>query len=252
MPGFVHAIVFAALAPTARELASQLHEQLLQLPPFMSADAKYQAAAGVDDLARQPALTRLVAGPLSQLSMEPGTRIRIIIDGLDELPTAVIEELVDAIAPPDAGTTSALVRVLLTARPELLNRFPAMSALGTPLVVSPPTPAALAAFSRAHVPTEQIVGVISATALHGSCDDGLARPRIPRPNLTRAGRLFTTRPLSGSSRRWVSLPPTYSTSSLRLALARSCPSRWPQCLVDTWAAATIPWWFVTCLQAWTG
>ena len=156
--------MFGALTRTAPDIASELHQQLQRVPGFTAATSHYAAAVGEEEVDRQPALTRLLIGPLGHLALNPGGRVRIIVDGLDELPAPVVEELLHAIAVIREGPLGTAVRVMLTARPRLLQQLPDLSALGPPLTLEPPAPDALAGFSRAVGSTEQTAGVVAQNA----------------------------------------------------------------------------------------
>jgi hypothetical protein len=117
-PGLVDALAFASVTPSATAIAEALADQLRHIDGFPDAEASYQAQFDQEALNRQEALTRLVVGPLRTLVARSRRRLRLVIDGLDQLDESAREGVfaaADTLAS-DPGLEG--IRVLLTGRPE--------------------------------------------------------------------------------------------------------------------------------------
>ena len=134
-PGLVDALVFASVSPTATEMAAALAAQLGRVAGFAEAAELYRARADPKDLDRQDALTRLVVGPLRELQVTGARRLRLIVDGLDQLDGTARDGVIAAARTLASEPLLSGVRVLLTGRPEGLPT-PALPGdvvrLGTP------------------------------------------------------------------------------------------------------------------------
>ncbi|EWS99934.1 hypothetical protein N865_19730 [Intrasporangium oryzae NRRL B-24470] len=119
-PGFMHAVAFAATSPDAVAIAVDLAGQLNRLPGFSAAAQRFATRFEQRDLDQLDALTRLVAGPLSELTVTGSERERIAIDGLDQLDAATRTALTSAVDALTGDTRLTGARVLLTGRPQSL------------------------------------------------------------------------------------------------------------------------------------
>ena len=104
-------MAFTALTPMLPTLAASIARQLAGTPGFSEAAAAYESGATSEDLDRLPAMERQVFGPLRHLKMPLGKKIRLAIDGIDQLEAAVRGELLDTIL--EAGRDERLERVSL-------------------------------------------------------------------------------------------------------------------------------------------
>lgn len=112
---FLHAVAFAALSPTTAEIADELAGQLRRVPGFVGATQRYRTGFDAEAFERQPALQRQILGPMLALALAPGRRVRIAVDGVDQLDPAVREDLLVALTA--LSLTLGGVRVLITTRP---------------------------------------------------------------------------------------------------------------------------------------
>ena len=114
---YLAGVAFTAVTNTLDGIADSLHRQLRRIPQFIDAAERHQVAfAGEVD--RQPALERWVFGPLR--IMEPlgiGKRIRIAIDGVDQLDPANRSALLGAVTNSAADPRLQQVGLLLSSRP---------------------------------------------------------------------------------------------------------------------------------------
>jgi NACHT domain/Tetratricopeptide repeat len=90
----VHAVAFAALAPSPAGLATALAEQLRRLPGFTEAEAAYQHSGPEEWWKTLDAFEQLVIGPLRQMGDQVAV-VRIAIDGLDQLSDALRETMLE-------------------------------------------------------------------------------------------------------------------------------------------------------------
>ena len=120
-PGLVDALAFASVSPTAAEIAAALAAQLGRVAGFAAAAERYQARADPEDLERQDALTRLVVGPLRELQVTGARRLRLIVDGLDQLDGAARDGVLAAARVLASEPLLSGVRMLLTGRSEVLD-----------------------------------------------------------------------------------------------------------------------------------
>lgn len=159
--GFLNAVAFTALAPTAAEIAQELAAQLARTGGFVDATRRYQNGFQAEELDRQPALQRLVLGPLRELALAPGRRLRVAIDGIDQLHPQVRHDVLKAIRDLAVGGSREDVRVLLTSRPGVaeLDGFAAVQ----PIELDRPSPQEVAEYAQqVGVP----VGLVTALAEH--------------------------------------------------------------------------------------
>lgn len=117
--GFISAVSFTTLSKTLPQIAQSIHKQLVYLRNFASAETAYVSSFSDDSgkaLGRIPALERLVFGPLRFLHINPPERIRIIIDGMDQLDDLAIHELTSALLAATQDTQLERVSFLLSTR----------------------------------------------------------------------------------------------------------------------------------------
>lgn len=115
--GFVDAIVFVSRSSTSGELAQALADQLSHtVDGFPDAMRRFQAMTSLEEWQGLDALARLVVGPLKQLG--GGRRMRIVIDGLDQLPGVSVAPLLDALGAIAREAALAHVRLVVTSRPD--------------------------------------------------------------------------------------------------------------------------------------
>ena len=104
---YLSAVVFTALTPTLVGMAESLGLQLAGTPGFPEAATAYGNSFTTEELDRQPALSRLVFGPLTHLRVPLGKRLRLAIDGIDQLEPAVRGELLSTVAQAAVRTASS-------------------------------------------------------------------------------------------------------------------------------------------------
>jgi hypothetical protein len=158
--GFVHAVAFTSLTRTATAIATELAGQLRGLDGFVAASERYQAAVGdPQKLGTVPALRRLVVEPLRLLPMPAGRRVRLVIDGIDQLAPEVVEEV--AQAPTDIAADPGLgeVRILLTTQPRGLSGLAGVAGLAR-VDLGSPTPRDKAAYLRARGTPDALVSAL--------------------------------------------------------------------------------------------
>lgn len=115
---YLAAVAFTSLTPTLAEIAASLAIQLRNTPGFVDAQSAYRQGLKKREYESQPALERLVFGPLKRMRIAPGVRtIRLAIDGLDQLEASAQVELLEAAVTACAEPLLRKVRLLLTTRP---------------------------------------------------------------------------------------------------------------------------------------
>jgi hypothetical protein len=115
--GFVQAVVFVSDIATSGSVARDLQEQLVQsVQGFLEEVEKFAASLTADEKAKLDQLHILVLGPLSNLSAT--IPIRIIVDGLDRLPTGASEAVQSALDQLARGPEFEHVRLIVTSRPD--------------------------------------------------------------------------------------------------------------------------------------
>ncbi|MBT2548154.1 tetratricopeptide repeat protein [Arthrobacter sp. ISL-65] len=115
---YLTAVAFTALTPTLTGLAKTLARQLARFEGFSAAAADYEGRLTPQELNRRPALERLVFGPLRTLRVPLGRRIRLAIDGVDELESPSRAELLSALTGFSTEEPPSRVSVLLSTRGE--------------------------------------------------------------------------------------------------------------------------------------
>jgi NTP pyrophosphatase (non-canonical NTP hydrolase) len=117
---FLSAVGFTTLSHSLVELAERLAAQLNRTPGFKEAAASYRLAFDDEAYEAQPALERLVFGPLRKVTIRIGDRIRLAIDGIDRLEPEARTELARVLAA--AAKDPALKRagILVTSHPAVL------------------------------------------------------------------------------------------------------------------------------------
>jgi hypothetical protein len=116
-PGFMAAVAFAETSVDVVGVAGSLRAQLARLPGFLVAAQEYAAIAGEGELDQQDALTRLVVGPLRRLRVVGARRVRLAVDGLDQLQESDRLVLFSAVSAMGNDPELAGVRVVLAGRP---------------------------------------------------------------------------------------------------------------------------------------
>jgi hypothetical protein len=153
---YLSAVAFTALTPDLADLAQSLHRQLALIPGFPEAVATYELSVGSEEqdrqqpplprgtatgiggatepvsssfqhrgagevaqLDKQPALERLVFGPLRHLKVPLLKRIRLAIDGIDQIDAGLQHEIVSAVTAAGSDEHLQKVAVLLGTRGEV-------------------------------------------------------------------------------------------------------------------------------------
>jgi hypothetical protein len=142
-PGMMHGVAFAAVTPDVVSIAESLASQLRRLEGFGAATDAYRLRFGVENFNRQPALTRLVVGPLQTLGVPATRRIRLAIDGLDQMDAVAREGVVGAARVLSTDPSLPGIRLLLTTRPATIPSIPHAQ-----IIVGPVTPDQLADYWR--------------------------------------------------------------------------------------------------------
>lgn len=114
---FLAAVSYASLSHTLPDIADSLAEQLGNTPGIPDAKAAYRQATDPQEYENLPALERRVFGPLKKMKIRE--RIRIVIDGADQLDTASQGELISTVAAMNSDPGLERVSVLLTTRPDV-------------------------------------------------------------------------------------------------------------------------------------
>ena len=123
VPGLMAAVVFAETSVDVVGVAQGLAVQLARLPQFPAAADRYVARFPEEELNLQDALTRLVVGPLREMTVTGATRVRFAVDGLDQLAESDRTALFAAVRTLSTDRDLAGVRVLLAGRPGSLPDF---------------------------------------------------------------------------------------------------------------------------------
>jgi hypothetical protein len=114
---FVHALAFSSPATSAGQLAADLHRQLtLTVPGFREAAEEFQRHTPEEQWRQLDPLTQQLVGPLRRL--QPERPVRIVIDGLDQLPAEVLPPVVTALQVLADEPELRAARVIVTARPD--------------------------------------------------------------------------------------------------------------------------------------
>ena len=160
LPGHVDALAFASVTPSATAIAEALADQLRHIDGFPDAEGSYQAQCDQEALNRQEALTRLVIGPLRTLVSGTRRRLRLVIDGLDQLDESAREGVFAAAHTLASDPGLEGVRVLLTGRPEA---FPPPEALPrVEVALGAPAPEDLHYYLRRRTVREELWPLIAA------------------------------------------------------------------------------------------
>ncbi|MBP2215960.1 tetratricopeptide repeat protein [Arthrobacter sp. CAN_C5] len=130
---YLSALAFTALTPTLAAMAESIGKQLEHRGGFKDAVTAYNNSFDPEDLNRQPALERLVFGPLSKLAIPLGSRIRLAIDGIDQLEPSVRDELISTIIKTSLDDRLARVSILLNTKGEGTEKL-----TENPLILVPP------------------------------------------------------------------------------------------------------------------
>ncbi|MBP2215970.1 tetratricopeptide repeat protein [Arthrobacter sp. CAN_C5] len=115
---YLSAVAFTALSPTLAALAESIGKQLEHRAGFDDAVTVYNNGFTPQDLDRQPALERLVFGPLSRMKVPLGNRIRLAIDGIDQLEPSVRNELISTLVNTSLDDRLERLSILLNTRGE--------------------------------------------------------------------------------------------------------------------------------------
>ncbi|GAA3329297.1 tetratricopeptide repeat protein [Paeniglutamicibacter sulfureus] len=124
---YLSAVAFTTLTPTLSMLAASIAKQLGDISGFAAATVAHSGAFDKKDLDRQPALQRLVFGPLRQLKVPLGKRIRVAIDGVDQLEPVARGELMSVIAQACVDERLERVSILVNTRGEGIEGLPGQS-----------------------------------------------------------------------------------------------------------------------------
>ena len=117
--GFAHSIAFLNSGLSTSDLARMLVDQLDRaVPGFAAAREDYLGALTEDERRRLDALQRDVLGPLRRLRPVKETVVRILVDGLDQVPSAGEVSIREALGELAAGPGLDHVRLICTARPD--------------------------------------------------------------------------------------------------------------------------------------
>ena len=117
--GFAHAVAFLSGGLSTSDLARMLVDQLDRaVPGFAAAREDYLGALTEDERRRLDALQRDVLGPLRRLRPVKETVVRILVDGLDQVPSAGEVSIREALGELAAGPGLDHVRLICTARPD--------------------------------------------------------------------------------------------------------------------------------------
>ncbi len=117
--GFAHAVAFLSGGLSTSDLARMLVDQLDRaVPGFAAARKDYLGALTEDEQRRLDALQRDVLGPLRRLRPVKETVVRILVDGLDQVPSAGEVSIREALGELAAGPGLDHVRLICTARPD--------------------------------------------------------------------------------------------------------------------------------------
>jgi hypothetical protein len=116
----IHALAFTSVSPQPIDLAMAIHRQLTaSIPNFDRAAALYRAR-NREQWERMSPYDAFVLGPLSLLPSNP---VRIVIDGLDQLPeSSAYGTVQDVISRVEQEAELSHVRLILTTRPGLAPR----------------------------------------------------------------------------------------------------------------------------------
>ncbi len=115
---YLSAVVFTALTPKLAALAESIAGQLTETTGFPEAAAAYEGGFTLEELDRLPALERLVFGPLRHLRVPLGKKMRLAIDGIDQLESAVRAELLHTVTKAAQDDRLERVSLLLNTRDE--------------------------------------------------------------------------------------------------------------------------------------
>ena len=114
--GFAHAVAFLSGGLSTSDLARMLVDQLDRaVPGFAAAREDYLGALTEDERRRLDALQRDVLGPLRRLRPVKETVVRILVDGLDQVPSAGEVSIREALGELAAGPGLDHVRLICTA-----------------------------------------------------------------------------------------------------------------------------------------
>ncbi len=117
--GFAHAVAFLSGGLSTSDLARMLVDQLDRaVPGFAAAREDYLGALTEDERRRLDALQRDVLGPLRRLRPVKETAVRILVDGLDQVPSAGEVSIREALGELAVGPGLDHVRLICTARPD--------------------------------------------------------------------------------------------------------------------------------------
>jgi hypothetical protein len=113
---YLSAVAFTALTPTLPALAGSIARQLADTAGFPEAATAYGSGFTPEELDRLPALERLVFGPLRQLKVPLGRKLRLAIDGIDQLEPAVRGDLLRTVTEASRDPRLERVGLLLNTR----------------------------------------------------------------------------------------------------------------------------------------
>jgi hypothetical protein len=161
-PGFMAAVVFAETSPDVMAIAEGLAAQLTRMEGFARATEQYRVWVGQDELSQQDPLTRLVVGPLRQMTVTGARRVRLAFDGLDMLDASARDAVFGAVRDLVGDPNLVGVRVLLAGRAGSVPRLsPAQT---TVEVMRSPSPEEVRGYLRQrNVAHEAIPGILNNT-----------------------------------------------------------------------------------------
>lgn len=123
LPGLMAGVAFAETSVDVVGLAQGLAVQLARLPGFLAAADRYVGRFHEEELNLQDALTRLVVGPLQEMTVTGTQRVRVAVDGLDQLQESDRSVLFAAVRTLSSDPDLSGVRVVLAGRPHSLPDF---------------------------------------------------------------------------------------------------------------------------------
>lgn len=111
---YLSAVAFTELTPTLADIATSLATQLAVTTGFSEAAATYSNGFTPADLEGQPTLERQVFGPLRHLKVPVAKRLRLAIDGIDQLKQDARHDLMATILEASQDESLQRVSILLS------------------------------------------------------------------------------------------------------------------------------------------
>jgi hypothetical protein len=120
---FISAVAFTSLSRSVAELAESLTAQLGRNLRFREAAGSYRSAFDDETYKVQPPFERLVLGPLRKMTVPVGERIRLAIDGIDQLDPEARTELIGLLASAANDPMLKRVGILISGRPSVRSEL---------------------------------------------------------------------------------------------------------------------------------